>query len=218
MLKINVAIDGPGGAGKGTISKLLAKKLNLNYIDTGALYRSVGLYLSNKNIPEDQITQLDLENISIEFIDNLVHLNNQNYEPLIRKNEVSDIASRYSANPIIRKFVNSCVQEMIKSKGYVLEGRDTASTVIPNAEIKIYLDATPEIRAERRYNELIQKGEQVIYQEILEDIKKRDFRDMNRKDSPLKRTSTAFYIDSSNMTIDEVIELIIREHKNKINF
>lgn len=216
MKYFNIAIDGPAGAGKSTIAKAISKKLNYIYIDTGAMYRAVGLYYLNNNIDildEDKINSL-LSNINITLTyENGVQqvlLNGENVSSLIRTEEVSHAASVVSTYKLVREKMVSMQQNLALVNNVVMDGRDIGTVVLPNANVKVYLTASSEERARRRLKELVEKGINVTYDEVLEDIKVRDYRDMNRENSPLKQAEDATLVDSSNMTIDEVIEEILK--------
>lgn len=216
MKNFNIAIDGPAGAGKSTIAKAISKKLNFIYIDTGAMYRAVGLYYLNNNIDilkEDEVNSL-LSNINITLTyENGVQqiiLNGENVSSLIRTEEVSHAASVVSTYKLVREKMVAMQKELALVNNVVMDGRDIGTVVLPNANVKVYLTATSEERARRRHKELIEKGIEITFLEVLEDIKVRDSRDMNRENSPLKQADDAVLIDSSNMSIDEVIEEILK--------
>ena len=215
MKNYNIAIDGPAGAGKSTIAKAVSKKLNYIYIDTGAMYRAVGLYYLNKNIDihsEFEINELlDDINIDLTYIDGVqqIILNGENVSNLIRNEEVSSAASVVSTYKKVREKMVSIQQELARVNNVVMDGRDIGTVVLPSADLKIYLTASSEERAKRRYKELLEIGEEVDLVTIKKDIEERDYRDMNRENSPLKQADDAILLDSSNMTIDEVIDYIL---------
>lgn len=210
MKNISVAIDGPAGAGKTTIAGILSKDLNLTKIDTGAMYRCVALKSLNENVPlsnEEKIIEL-ANACKIEFSGEEVFLDGVNVTKEIRSKEVTDIVSPLSSIVDVRHILVKQQQEMAKGKNVIMEGRDITTVVLPNASVKIYLDANEIIRAERRYKEVKDKNKDITYEEILENIRKRDYNDMHKKEGSLIRTEDAIYIDSSNMTLDEVISRI----------
>ncbi len=211
-----VAIDGPVGTGKGTITKLIAKELNLVNIDTGAMYRMVALQCLKNGITKiDEEKQKIIEiakNIDIEIKHNKENqeffLNRENVTNLIRSKEVTAFVSPLSAIPEVREIMVDMQRKMADGKNVIMEGRDITTVVFPNANVKIYLDADVEERAKRRFKENIEKGMQTTYQETLEAIKKRDYENMTREVGPLKIAEDAIVVDSTNMTIDEVKEKV----------
>lgn len=211
----NIAIDGPAGAGKSTVAKAVAKKLGLIYVDTGAMYRALGLYLIRNSIDVNDeqavINCLDKADVTIEYVNNeqVVLLNGENVNGLIRTQEVSEMASACSAIALVRKNMVVRQQKLAAEKDVVMDGRDICEVVLPDARTKIFLTASTKVRAKRRYDELIAKGVQCNLDEIEEDIIKRDDRDMNRAASPLRQTEDATLVDTSDMTIDEVIDRIV---------
>ena len=210
MENISVAIDGPAGAGKTTIAGILSKDLNLTKIDTGAMYRCVALKSLNENVPisdEEKIIEI-AKNCKIEFFGEEVFLDDINVTKEIRSKEVTDIVSPLSSIVEVRHILVKQQQEMAKGKNVIMEGRDITTVVLPNASVKIYLDAKEDVRAKRRYDEVKDKNNDITYEEILENIRKRDYNDMHKKEGSLIRTDDAIYIDSSNMTLDEVINRI----------
>ena len=210
-----IAIDGPAGSGKGTVAKIIAKKSNSTYIDTGAMYRCVALEAINKKvkIEEKEKIQKLLDYINIDLKQEngklKIYLNNKDVSNEIRTEEISKLVSSYSAIDIVRDKMVKLQREMGVSKDIVMEGRDIGTVVFPNADVKIYLDATPEERARRRFKQNQEKGINSNYEEILSEIKIRDERDMTREISPLKKASDAVYIDSTNLSIDEVVYKIL---------
>ena len=210
-----IAIDGPAGSGKGTVAKIIAKKSNSTYIDTGAMYRCVALEAINKKvkIEEKEKIQKLLDYINIDLKQEngklKIYLNNKDVSNEIRTEEISKLVSSYSAIDIVRDKMVKLQREMGASKDIVMEGRDIGTVVFPNADVKIYLDATPEERAKRRFKQNQEKGINSNYKGILSEIKIRDERDMTREISPLKKASDAVYIDSTNLSIDEVVYKIL---------
>lgn len=210
--KINIALDGYSSCGKSTIAKRLARSLGYTYVDTGAMYRGVTLYSLRKGFWQDGEPQIDaivaaLPDIELRFAitDEGQHLllNGEDVEREIRGMEVSDHVSPVSAIPEVRKALTRQQQEMARAKGIVMDGRDIGTTVLPDAELKIFVTARPEVRAERRYKELIGKGEQVSYESVLHNVCERDHIDSTRKVSPLRRADDALTLDNSDLTLEE---------------
>lgn len=214
MKKITIAIDGYSSSGKSTMAKVLAKKLGYIYVDTGAMYRAVTLFAIEKgffvgeNIDTEKLRE-EIDNIKIEFRTNAetgkadTYLNGRNVEKEIRGMQVSAKVSPISAVDFVRQHLVRQQQEMGKNKGVVMDGRDIGTTVFPDAELKIFVTASPEIRAKRRYDELTAKGEKVDYEEILNNVKQRDHIDENREVSPLRKADDALVLDNSDMSIAE---------------
>ena len=207
-----IAIDGPAGSGKGTITKLVAEKCNLVYIDTGATYRCLALSCIENKIDykeEDKVVEL-LNKISIDFDTNgHTYLNGKDVSERIRDKDVTSIVSPISSIIKVREILVDLQRKMALGKNVIMEGRDITTVVFPNADYKFYLDASVEERAKRRYKQNQEKGIDMSYEEIIENIKKRDLNDMNKPVGALKRCDDQIYIDSSNMTIDEVVNFII---------
>ena len=223
MSIINVAIDGPAGAGKSTISRAAAKELGFIYIDTGALYRTVGLNALRKgadvNDRESVIATLtdDLK-VELRFIDGeqRMFLNDEDVSDKIRTPEVSSAASVTSAVPEVRKYLFDLQKNLAKNNNCIMDGRDIGTVVLPDAKVKIFLTATPEARAQRRYDELIEKGMDVKYDDVLADMIKRDYDDSHRAIAPLKQADDAVLADTSGNTLEESIALIIKIIKDNI--
>ena len=217
---INIAIDGPAGAGKSTIAKKVAKELSFIYVDTGAMYRAMALYLLEKNIQGDEAiaTACHDADISIRYEngEQQVILNGENVPAFLRREEVGNMASVSSANPEVRAHLLKLQRTLAKENDVVMDGRDIGTTILPDAEVKIFLTASPETRANRRYLELTEKGETCDMNEILKTIIERDVRDMNRAVSPLKQAEDAVLVDSSEMGIDEVVEKILSVYREKV--
>lgn len=214
-MSYNVAIDGPAGAGKSTIAKAVAKKLNLIYVDTGAMYRAMALYMLRHGV-NLQDTEKIIENcketdITIRYEDGvqMVLLNGENVNAFLRTEEVGKAASAVSAIPQVRKKLVELQHKLAAESDCIMDGRDIGTCVLPNAQTKIYLTASSEVRAKRRYDELAAKGEECDLEQIRADIEERDYRDMHREVSPLKQAEDAILVDTSEMTVDEVIEKII---------
>ena len=208
-----VAIDGPAGSGKGTITKLVAEKLNLVYIDSGATYRCVALATLRNNInleEKDKIIEL-AKTLDIDFDENgHTYLNKEDVSDLIRSKEVTEIVSQVSSIIEVREILVDLQRKMANNKNVIMEGRDITTVVFPNADYKFYLDATVEERAKRRFKQNQEKGIDTSMEEIIENIKFRDYNDMHKPVGALTRTNEQIYIDSTNMTIPEVVELIIK--------
>ncbi|MCB9060919.1 MAG: (d)CMP kinase [Halobacteriovoraceae bacterium] len=212
MIEKVVAIDGPGGSGKSTIAKKLADSLKFMHVDTGALYRALGLVANRDNIPfeNDQVLQDFLNNLKIEYCPTpeiLIRVNGENLTQLIRDHEVSSLASQISQLPLVREFLLEFQRQLPGLRTCVMEGRDIGSIVFPNAFCKIFLTANLETRTERRFLELKDKGELDIDREMIsEDIKIRDLADMNRKVAPLVQTDDAIYLDTSELNEEQVLQ------------
>ncbi len=207
-----VAIDGPAGAGKGTITKLVGEKLNLVNVDTGATFRCVALNMLKENVGIDEEEKIKalLEKINIEmYPDGEIFLNEEDVTKRIRENDVNNFVSPVSTIKVVREKLLEIQRKIAEGKNVIMEGRDIGTTVFPNADVKIYLDATPEERARRRVLQNKEKGIETSYEEVLENIKDRDYRDSNREIAPLRKAEDAIYIDSSDMTIEEVVEKVI---------
>ena len=214
-MSYSVAIDGPAGAGKSTIAKMVAKKLGFIYVDTGAMYRAMALHLLRKGIPATDSAAISAAcedaDITIQYQngEQVVLLNGENVNGLIRTEEVGNMASSSSTNGDVRKKLVSLQQRLAKTAEVIMDGRDIGTVVLPDADVKIYLTAGSDVRAKRRFDELTAKGEICDLQKIEKDIIERDERDMNREISPLKQADDAILVDSSYMTIEEVVEKII---------
>ena len=212
-----VAIDGPAGSGKGTITKNVEKKLGFLNLDTGATYRCVALETLRNNLRLDQETEIIkiAKNIKIE-IDNkgdkdIIYLNGEDVSTKIREKEVPAIVSQVSSIIPVREEMVKVQRNLAKGKNVIVEGRDIGTVVFPNADLKIYLDASEEIRAQRRYKENQEKGIDMTYEEVLENVKMRDYNDMHKKVGALKKAEDAIVIDSTNLTIEEVTDKVIEE-------
>ena len=210
----NVAIDGPAGAGKSTIAKLVAKEKGYIYVDTGAMYRGLAIHFIKKGIKAEYIKGIveackDAE-VSIVYENDVqqIYLNGENVTAMLRTEEVGNMASKTSAIPAVREKLLELQRTLAREKDVIMDGRDIGTNILPNADVKIYLTASVETRATRRYKELLEKGENCVYEEIAQDIKERDERDMNREIAPLKQAEDAILVDSSEMTIDEVVKTI----------
>ena len=212
MKKFALAIDGPSGAGKSSIAKALAKSLGIIYVDTGAIYRTVGLYVFRQGIDskdrEKIIPLLNHINIRLAYADNAQHiyLNEEDVSDKIRTETISKYASDVSAIPEVRAFLLSLQRDMAKGNSVVMDGRDIGTVVLPNAEIKVFLTASAEVRAERRYKELIAKGENVTFDSVLAAINQRDKNDSSRATAPLKAADDAIILDNSYLTAEDTLQ------------
>ena len=214
-MSYQIAIDGPAGAGKSTIAKELAKRLGFIYVDTGAMYRAMALYLLREGVPMDDSGKISAASqradITIAYKDGLqqVLLDGENVTTFLRTEEVGNMASVSSANPDVRKKPVELQQNLANRENVVMDGRDIGTCVLPNADVKVYLTASASCRAKRRYEELTAKGETCDLGVIEADIEKRDHQDMTREHSPLRQAEDAVFLDSSKMTIREVVERIL---------
>ena len=212
----SIAVDGPSGAGKSTLAKLLARRLGFLYVDTGAIYRTVGLRAYRAGVdPEDEaaVTAL-LDGLDIELkygADGLQHmyLDGEDVTDAIRQHVISRYTSGVSAIPAVRAFLLERQRDMAREHDVIMDGRDIGTVVLPHAQVKIYLTASSMVRAKRRYDELIAKGESCDLEKIRQDIEDRDYRDMHRETSPLKQAEDAVLVDTSDMTIEQVIDRIV---------
>lgn len=217
--RINIAIDGPSGAGKSTISELLAQKLEYAHLDTGAMYRAIALYCKNNNISADDEAGIVAAIQEVELLmknDGSVVLNGEDVSSLIRQNDISMLASAVSRHRLVRSAMVFKQQEITKGKGYIVDGRDIGTVVLPNAEVKFFLTATAADRALRRIKQYQEKGIEADYQQILKDIEERDYQDSHRANSPLRKADDAYEIDSSNMTLEEVVAACLQIILEKI--
>lgn len=212
---LRVAIDGPSGAGKSTIAKAVAKKLNIDYIDTGAMYRAVGYKMKREGVPFEECDELKamLDATDIDFVSGDIILDGEIVNTLIRTSEISQLASKCSAIPMVREKLVEIQREMGTRKSVIMDGRDICTNVLKDAEYKFFLTASAEERADRRHKELIEKGEEITYEEVLRDIRQRDHNDMTRAMNPLRKAEDAMEIDSTGMNIEEVIETLLKEIK-----
>ncbi len=218
-MRINIAIDGPSGAGKSTIADILASKLSYVHLDTGAMYRSAAVLAIKNNVSlsdEERIVDLMDTNFNLDMANDRVVLNGEDITDAIRTNEVSMAASDISKLSGVRRALVKSQQAIAKNKGYIVDGRDICAVVLPDAEVKVFLTASSENRAIRRLEQNKQKGIIDDYDKILEDIKKRDYQDSHRENSPLTIAKDAVVIDSSNMSIDEVVDAILKLVNEKI--
>lgn len=211
----NIAVDGPAGAGKSTIAKLVAKRMNLIYVDTGAMYRAIALYFIKQGVDINDVEAVAEActgaDITIKYEDGIqvVYLNGENVSPYLRTEEVGNAASVTSGVPQVRARLLELQQTLAKTSDCIMDGRDIGTCILPNADVKIYLTASSAVRAKRRYDELMAKGEECDLATIQADIEERDYRDMHREVAPLKQAEDAVLVDSSYMTIEEVVERIV---------
>lgn len=218
----NIAIDGPAGAGKSTIARKVAKELSFIYVDTGAMYRAMAYYLLKNHVTGDNQKEIEEKcqgaeiSICYENGEQQVLLGEENVTSYLRTEEVGKMASVSSANGKVREKLLSLQRNLAAQNNVVMDGRDIGTTILPDADVKIYLTASADTRAQRRYQELTQKGETCDLEEIKRDIIARDERDMNREVSPLKQAEDAVLVDSSHMGIEEVTEEIIRIYREKV--
>ena len=213
MKNINIAIDGPAGAGKSTIAKMVSKKLGYIYVDTGALYRTIALFITENNILDEEIeTALEKADVSLRFIDGAqrVFLGDRDVSDLIRTPEISMAASRTSAIPAVRKYLFGTQQKIAAENNVIMDGRDIGTVVLPNADVKIFLTASAEERANRRFKELSEKPNCPCYEEILSDIIERDRQDMTREVSPLKQAEDAVLVDTTELDLEQSAEAIVK--------
>lgn len=219
---INIAIDGPAGAGKSTIAKRLAKELGYIYVDTGAMYRAMAYYFLKNHISAEDENRIaaacEHVDITIRYQDGeqQVILNGENVNGVIRNEEVGNMASSTSVYPVVRKKLVELQQQLAVKENVIMDGRDIGTVVLPNADVKIYLTASSKVRAKRRYDELTSKGEVCDLEQIEQDIIDRDYRDMNRETSPLKQADDAVLLDSSNLDIDGVVEKMKEIIKSRV--
>lgn len=211
----NIAIDGPAGAGKSTIAKLVAKELGYIYVDTGAMYRGMAIYFLKQKIDRKETEKIAEASkdakVSIAYEDGIqqIYLNGENVTDMLRKEEVGNMASVSSAVPEVRAQLLALQRDLAATENVVMDGRDIGTNILPNADTKIYLTASVETRAKRRYIELTEQGVVCNIEEIAKDIEERDYRDMHREIAPLKQAEDAVLVDSSDMTIEEVVQAIL---------
>ncbi len=215
-MSFNIAIDGPAGAGKSTIAKLAAKELSFIYVDTGAMYRAIALGLLRNSVDIENETALlaalDRIEVGIRYVDQEQHvyLNGEDVSSMIRTEQVSDMTSRSSAKPQVRAKLTTLQRDLAARENVLMDGRDIGTEILPDADLKIYLTASVETRAKRRYLEQAAKGGACTLEEIEQDIRERDYRDMHRETAPLRQADDAILIDSSDMTIEEVVSEILK--------
>ena len=218
----NIAIDGPAGAGKSTIAKKVAKELSFIYVDTGAMYRAMALYLLTHGVNGENQEEIEAvcsgADISIEYKngEQIVILNGENVNAMIRTEQVGNMASKSSANPKVRAHLLKLQRTLAEKNDVVMDGRDIGSVVLPDAQDKILLTASPEARAERRYKELVEKGMDVKYDDILNDVITRDYNDTHRKTAPLKPAEGCITVDTTELDFEQSVEKIISVIKENI--
>lgn len=223
MERINIAIDGPAGAGKSTIAKAVAKEMSYIYVDTGALYRTVGVFAIEEKTDfdntEDMKNLLGRIDVELKCVDGVqkVYLNGLDYSDKIRTPEASMAASDVSKIPIVREFLLSKQRDIAKENNCIMDGRDIGTVVLPDAQIKIFLTADVEERAERRYKELLEKGTEVKFEEVLEDMKKRDYQDSHRKIAPLKPAEDSIIFDTTGMTLEQSVPKMLELLNSLLN-
>lgn len=219
MKTINIAIDGPAGAGKSTIAKMVSADMGYIYVDTGAMYRAVALYLTENNIPDEDIEKVlgDVE-VSLKFVDGAqrVYLGDRDVSELIRTPEISMAASRTSAIPAVRARLFDLQQKLARENNIIMDGRDIGTVVLPHADVKIFLTASAEERANRRFKELSEKPDCPSYEEILKDIIERDYNDMNRETAPLKQAEDAILVDTTELTLEQSAARIAEIIKERV--
>lgn len=214
-MSFNIAIDGPAGAGKSTIARAAARRLGFVYVDTGAMYRAIALYLLRNNVDASDAEKVEnmLNDVNIRIVysdgEQQILLNSENVTHLLRDENVGNMASKSSALSCVRNKLLQLQRDLAKENDVIMDGRDIGTHVLPNADVKIYLTASVEERAKRRYLELKEKGETPDLEKIKQDIHSRDSMDMNREIAPLKKASDAFVVDSSSMTIEQVMDCIV---------
>lgn len=219
---VNIAIDGPSSAGKSTVAKALAKKFKYIYVDTGALYRAIAYYAINNNIDinnENDVSNM-LENLTVNFRNEYsiqhVYANEEDITDKIRTPKISMAASDISKLPVVRNYLLDVQRNIAATNSVVMDGRDIGTVILPNADLKIFLTASVQERSLRRFAELIRKGEKVSYEEVVKDIEKRDYNDSHRDIAPLKQADDAILIDSTNLSVDVVTDMILRAFYIKI--
>lgn len=215
-----VAIDGYSSCGKSTIAKALAKHACSTYVDTGAMYRAVALFMTRQNVTQPESIVKELAQVHIDFTrtpDGAQHvtLNDEDVESQIRTLEIGNRASEISQIKEVRAFLVAQQQKMGEQTGVVMDGRDIGTVVFPNADLKLFLTARPEVRAQRRFNELVEKGQQPVYEEVLADVNARDYRDTHRAESPLRQAEDAIVVDNSDMTPDEQLKVVCELYDKK---
>lgn len=222
-MSVAIAIDGPAGAGKSTIAKRVAEELNFMYVDTGALYRAVALCAIQKNIEPDDSQRVSemLSEIKVQLAFNyrfekVVLLDGKDVSSRIRTPEVSMAASKISALPQVRAYLLDLQRDIAKENNVIMDGRDIGTVVLPDARVKIFLTASPQVRAERRYKELSEKGANVSFDEVLRDVNERDYNDSHRKTAPLKPAEDSVFVDTTDLDFEQSVEKIISVIKERI--
>lgn len=219
---VAIAIDGPAGAGKSTIARAIARELGYIYVDTGALYRAIGLYAISNGVettsPQNVERLLNGLRVELRFVkgEQRVFLNGYDVSEEIRRPEMSMAASNVSAIPAVRKFLFALQQNMAAESDLVMDGRDIGTVVLPHAQIKLFLTASPEERARRRYEELLEKGHTVEFNALLEEVKQRDYNDANRAIAPLKQAADAILVDTTGNTLEESVSQLVKIVKERL--
>ena len=215
-MSVAIALDGPAGAGKSTIAKKVAKALDYIYVDTGALYRTIGLSAMRRNIEpveskevSDMLSEIKVEIAFNDKMEQIVLLDGEDVSSLIRTPEASMTASKISAIPEVRAYLLDLQRDMAKKNNVIMDGRDIGTVVLPDAKVKIFLTASPEARAERRYKELLEKGMNVSYDDVLKDVNERDYNDSHRKTAPLKPAEGCVFVDTTELDFEQSVEKII---------
>ena len=218
MKNLIVAIDGPAGSGKSTIAKLLAKKYNLTYIDTGAMYRMITLSLLENNIDISDLKEVErvLNTVNLDMQGDKFYLDNVDVSTKIREKRINDNVSKVASIKIVRSNLVDLQRKISNNKDVILDGRDVGTVIFPNAQVKIFLIASPEERARRRYNEFLEKKTEITYDEVLKSIKERDHIDSTRDESPFVKADNAIELDSTNLTIEDVVNFISKEIEKNI--
>ncbi len=213
MKNLIVAIDGPAGSGKSTIAKLLAKKYDLTYIDTGAMYRMITLYLLENNIDINDLKEVErvLNTVNLDMQGDKFYLDNVDVSTKIREKRINDNVSKVASIKTVRSNLVDLQRKISNNKDVILDGRDVGTVIFPNAQVKIFLIASPEERARRRYNEFLEKKTEITYNEVLKSIKERDHIDSTRDESPFVKADDAIELDSTNLTIEDVVNFISKE-------
>ena len=213
MKNLIVAIDGPAGSGKSTIAKLLAKKYDLTYIDNGAMYRMITIYLLENNIDINDLKEVErvLNTVNLDMQGDKFYLDNVDVSTKIREKRINDNVSKVASIKIVRSNLVDLQRKISNNKDVILDGRDVGTVIFPNAQVKIFLIASPEERARRRYNEFLEKKTEITYDEVLKSIKERDHIDSTRDESPFVKADDAIELDSTNLTIEDVINFISKE-------
>ncbi|MBO6307940.1 MAG: (d)CMP kinase [Oribacterium sp.] len=221
-MPVSVAIDGPAGAGKSTVAKKAAAVLGFTYVDTGAVYRSVTFFCDRAGVNKDDDAAVSkaLEGLSadISFKDGAQHVsvNGEDVTDMIRTPKISSLTSFYAAKPCVRAFLLELQREMARSRDVIMDGRDIGTVVLPDADVKIFLTASPEVRAKRRYDELRAKGENVSFDDILSSVNQRDRQDSERSAAPLKQAEDAIYLDTGDMDIDAAVQRVVDIVRNEV--
>lgn len=220
-MSYNIAVDGPAGAGKSTIARAVAAQMNLVYVDTGAMYRAIALFVLREKVDPADVSAVEeicqRADVTIRYENGVqvVYLNGEDVNAYLRTEEVSRTASVTSAQPAVRRKLLELQQKLASEQDCIMDGRDIGTVVLPRADVKIYLTASSQVRAARRCGELEGRGEDFDYEKVKKDIEERDYRDMHRETSPLKQAPDAVLVDTSDMTIDQVISSIIRICREK---